>query len=321
MSFRMLGVGVFAAAMALSGSPDGRAQSYPQKPVRIIVPSAAGGPTDIGGRLLADGLSRLTGQRFFVENRVSAGGVVGAETVARSEPNGYTLLYANTGVLALNPATDEKLPYDPAAFAYIGFVSNSPQVLVANPRLPVKTVKDLLDYAKANPGKLNFAAGGLGALPHLTYELLKLETGMKATLVNYKGNGPALLAVIAGEVDLLVDVVGPRVRSGEVRALAVTGTLRHPDIPDVPTMAEVGLPALTSSSGTGLVGPGGTPREVVKLLNNALNELLQAPEFQSKMKGLGLMPAGGTPEEFGAWASDQRKKWIRVVKESGLKID
>lgn len=318
MVLRMLGVAAFAVALVLA--PEGRAQSFPQKPVRIIVPSAAGGPTDIPGRLVADGLSRLTGQRFIVENRVSAGGVVGAEAVARSEPNGYTLLYANTSVLAVNPALHDKLPYDPAAFVPIGFVSNSPQVLVAHPKFQAKSIRELLDYANANPGKINFATSGLGTLPHLTYELFRLESGIKATLVNYKGGGPALLAIVSGEADVMFDIVGSRVRSGEVRALVVTGTSRHPDIPDVPTMAEVGLPAMTSTSGTGLVGPAGTPRDVVKFLNGKLNDLLQAPEVQARMKTLGLMPAGGTPEEFGVWASDQRQKWLRVVKESGATI-
>lgn len=307
--------------LAIAAAPEGRAQSYPQKPVRLIVPSAAGGPTDIPGRLVADGLSRLTGQRFVVENRVSAGGVVGAEAVARSEPNGYTLLYANTSVLAVNPAIHDKLPYDPAAFVAIGFVSNSPQVLVAYPKFPPRSVKELLDYANTYPGKLNFGSSGLGTLPHLTYELFKLETGIKSTLINYKGGGPALLAVVAGEADVMFDIVGSRVRNGEVRALAVTGKTRHPEIPEVPTMAEIGLPAMASTSGTGLVGPAGTPREIVTFLNGKLNELLQAPEIQSRMNALGLLPAGGTPEEFGAWASEQRQKWRRVVKESGLKID
>jgi tripartite-type tricarboxylate transporter receptor subunit TctC len=315
---RTLAAIAFGLAAVLAGSPDGRAQSYPEKPVRIIVPSAAGGPTDIPGRLVADGLSRLTGQRFVVENRVSAGGTAGAEAVARSEPNGYTLLYANTSVLAVNPALQEKLPYDPAAFVPIGFVSNSPQVLVAYPKFAAKSIRELLTYAKANPGKLNFATSGLGTLPHLTYELFRIETGIQPVLINYKGGGPALIAIISGEADVMFDIVGSRVRSGEVRALAVTGASRHPDIPDVPTMAEVGLPAMTSTSGTGLVGPAGTPRDVVKLLNGKLNELLQVPDIQSKMRALGLMPAGGTPEDFGSWASEQRKKWVRVVKEAGV---
>jgi tripartite-type tricarboxylate transporter receptor subunit TctC len=319
MSNGMLRATVFAAAMVVAGSHETHAQTYPQKPVRIIVPSAAGGPTDIPGRLVADGLSRLTGQRFIIENRVSAGGTSGAELVAKSEPNGYTLLYANTSVLAVNPAFQDKLPYDAGAFVPIGFVSNSHQVLVVYPKFPAKSIKELLAYAKANPGKVNFATRGLGTLPHLTYELFKLETGISATMVNYKGGGPALIAVLAGEADMMFDIVGSRIHSGEVKALAVTGASRHPDIPDVPTMAEAGLPAMTSTSGTGLVGPAGTPRDVVRLLNGMLNELIQIPDVQSKMKALGLTPAGGTPEDFGAWANEQRQKWTLVVKQAGLR--
>jgi tripartite-type tricarboxylate transporter receptor subunit TctC len=307
------------AALCLAAS--GVQAQYPQKPVRIIVPAAAGGPTDIPARLVGDGLSRMTNQRFVVDNRVGAGGIIGAEAVARSAPDGYTLLYANTSVLAVLPAIQEKLPYDPATFVPIGFVANSPQALVANPKLPYKTVKELLAFAKANPGKINFASGGPGTLPQLTYELLKLETGINALLINYSGGGPALTAVMAGEADLLFDIVSTRVRNGEVRALAVTGESRHPDAPDVPTMAELGLPGMTSTSGNGLVGPAGTPRDVVTYLNTRLNELLRNPDVQAKMKGVGLLPAGGTPEEFGAWAADQRQKWIRVVKASGAKIN
>jgi tripartite-type tricarboxylate transporter receptor subunit TctC len=296
------------------------AQAYPQKPVRIVVPAAAGGPTDLPARLVGDYLSRSANARFVVENRVGAGGIIGAEAVARSPGDGATLLYANTSVLAVVPAVQDKIPYDPAAFTYIGFVANSPQVLVANPKTPYKSVKEMLSFAKANPGKINFASGGPGTLPHLTYELLKLETGIPATLINYSGGGPALVAVQAGEADLLFDIVGTKVRNGEVRGLAVTGLTRHPDVPDIPTMAELGLPGMTSTSGNGIVGPAGVSRDIVVWLNTRLNEMLKQPEVQSKMKGIGLLPAGGTPEEFSAWAADQRQKWTRVVKESGAKI-
>jgi tripartite-type tricarboxylate transporter receptor subunit TctC len=298
------------------------AQGYPAKPVRIVVPAAAGGPTDIPGRLVADGLGSLLGERFLIENRVGAGGIIGADAVAKAATDGYTLLYANTSVLAVVPALQAgKIPYDPATFTYIGFVSNSPQILVANPKLPYKNIRELLAFAKANPGKINWATGGPGTLPHLTYELLKLESGLNATVINYAGGGPALVAVQAGQSDVLFDILGPKVRSGEVRALAVTGPSRVPEHPDVPTMAESGLPALTTTSGTGLVGPAGVSRDIVVLLNSKLNELLKNSEFTTKMRPLGLAPAGGAPEDFAAWAADQRQKWNRVVKEGGVKVD
>ena len=299
------------------------AQPYPQKPVRLIVPAPAGGPTDVPGRLVADGLSGLVGQRIVVENRVGAGGLVAGEYVSRSTPDGYTLLYANTSVLAVNPALQgANMPYDPAkAFAPIGFVSNSPQVLVGNPKLPYRTPKELIAWAKANPGKLNFATAGVGTLPHLTYELFKMETGIDALNVPYSGGGPALTAVIAGQADVLFDLFSPRVKSGEVRAIAITGPERNPDLPDVPTLAESGYPAVTSTSGTGIVAPAGIPKDIVAMLNARLNELIERPETQSRMKSFGLVPKSGAPEEFGAWAAQERQRWTRVVKLSGAKAE
>ena len=299
------------------------AQSYPQKPVRLIVPAPAGGPTDVPGRLIADGLSGLVGQRFVVENRVGAGGLVAGEYVSRAAPDGYTLLYANTSVLAVNPALQgANMPYDPArAFAPVGFVSNSPQVLVGNPKLPYRTVQELVAWAKAHPGKLNFATAGVGTLPHLTYELFRMETGIDALNVPYSGGGPALTAVIAGQADVLFDLFSPRVKSGEVRALAVTGPLRNPDLPGVPTLAESGYPAATSTSGTGIVAPAGIPREIVAMLNARLNELIERPDTQARMKSFGLVPKSGPPEEFGAWASQERERWTRVVRLSGAKAE
>jgi len=319
--WRLLGAAITAFAVLPGAVHEGAAQSYPQKPVRLVVPAPAGGPTDVPGRLVAEGLSGLTGQRFVVENRVGAGGIIGTEAVARSEPDGYTLLYANTSVLAVNPALQPKIPYDPAALAMIGFVSNSPQLLIANPKLPVRSVKELLEYAKANPGRLNFASGGVGTLPHLTYELFKMETGINAVHIPYAGGAPATMALVAGQADVLFDLVRTRVRSGEVRALALTGQARDPDLPEIPTMAESGFPAVTSTSFTALVGPPGTPREIVTVLNTRLNELIRNPEFQAKMKSFGLVPRGGTPEELAAYASAEREKWLRVVKASGAKVN
>ena len=310
------------AAIALA-SAHALAQPYPQKPVRVIVPAPAGGPTDVPGRLIADGLSGLVGQRFVVENRVGAGGLVAGEYVSRAAPDGYTLLYANTSVLAVNPALQgANMPYDPAkAFAPVGFVSNSPQVLVANPKVPYRTVQELVEWARKNPGKLNFATAGVGTLPHLTYELFKLETRIDALNVPYSGGGPALTAVIAGQADVLFDLLSPRVKSGEVRAIAITGPERNADLPDVPTLAESGYPAVTSTSGTGIVAPAGISKDIVAMLNTKLNELIGRPETQAKMKSFGLAPRGGTPEEFGAWASQERQRWTRVVQLSGAKAE
>jgi tripartite-type tricarboxylate transporter receptor subunit TctC len=214
------------------------------------------------------------------------------------------------------------MPYDPAAaFAPIGFVSNSPQLLVANPKLPYRSVQQLVAWAKSNPGRLNFATAGVGTLPHLTYELFRMETGIQALNVPYAGGAPALTAVIAGQADVLFDLVRTRVKSGEVRALAITGASRDAELPDVPTLAESGYPAVTSTSGTGIVAPAGIPREIVALLNSKLNELIERPETQGKMKSFGIVPKSGPPEEFGAWAAQERQRWTRVVKQSGAKAE
>ena len=295
------------------------AQTYPTKPVKLVVPAPAGGPTDVPARLVADGLALIVGQRFVVENRIGAGGVVGAEYVARAEADGYTLLYANTSVLAVAPALQPRMPYDAAAFVPVGFVSNSPQLLIVNPRLPASTVKELVEYARANPGKLNFASGGVGSLPHLTYELFRMESGITAVHVPYAGGAPATTAIMAGQADALFDLVRTRVKTGEVRALALTGELRDPDLPGVPTIAEAGYPAVTSTSFTAVVAPPGTPREIVALLNGRLNELHRSAEFQARMKGFGLVPKSSTPEELGAYAAREREKWARVAKASGAK--
>src|SRR6266851_627886 len=323
INWRSLVAALAAISMLFWAASDATSQSYPQRPVRLIVPAPAGGPTDVPARLIADGLSGSFSQRFVVENRVGAGGLVAGEFVARSEPNGYTLLYANTSVLAVNPALQgSNMPYDPAtAFAPIGFVSNSPQLLVANPKLPYRSVQELVAWAKSDPGKLNFATAGVGTLPHLTYELFRMETGIEALNVPYAGGAPALTAVIAGQADVLFDLVRTRVKSGEVRALAITGAERDAELPDIPTLAESGYAAVTSTSGTGVVGPAGISTEIVTVLNARLNELIGRPETQGKMKAFGLVPQSGAPEEFGAWAAQERQRWTRVVKQSGAKAE
>ena len=296
-----------------------RAQTYPAKPVKLIVPAPAGGPTDVPARLAADGLSAVAGQRFVVENKAGAGGLIAAEFVARAEPDGYTLLYANTSVVAVIPALQPKIAYDPDAFVPVGFVSNSPQLLIASAKFPARSVRELVDYAKAHPGKVNFASGGVGSLPHLTYELFRMEAGIQTVHVPYAGGAPATSALIAGQADVLFDLVRTRVKSGEVRALAITGEARDPDLPDVPTIGEAGYPAVVSTSFTGIVAPPGTPKDIATYLGAQLNELHRSSEFQARMRSMGLVPKPSTPEEFAAYAARERAKWARVVKASGAK--
>lgn len=318
--WRVLVAAITVVLAAFGHIREGAAQSYPQKPVKVLVPAPAGSPTDLPARIVSDGLSDLVGQRFIVENRPGAGGVVAGEAAARATPDGYTLLFANSSVLAVNPALYQQMPYDTAsAFIPIGFASNSPQTFLVRPALPVKHISDLLAYAAANPGKLNYASSGTGTLPHLTFELFKMKSRLDAVLIPFNGGAPALTAVIAGEADLVIDLVTPRIKSGEVRAIAVTGDTRHPDLPDVLTIAESGFPSVTSTSWTGLVAPAGTPRDIVILLNAKLNQVVASPDFRAKMTAVGLVPKGGTPEEFAAWAAQERERWAGVVKAAGVK--
>jgi tripartite-type tricarboxylate transporter receptor subunit TctC len=319
-------LGLIAALTAVSvfawTAPDAAAQHWPQHPVRLIVPAPAGGPTDVPARLAADALSHLLAQRFLVENHPGAGGIVAGEYVAKSEPNGYTLVFANSSLLAINPVLYPNIPYDVAsAFEPIGWFSNSPQLLVANIHTPYKSVKELVEWAKAHPGKLNFATGGPGTLPHLTYELFRMEAGFDAMLIPYQGGGPAVAALLAGHADVLFDLVRTRVKSGELRALGITGVARDPELPEVQTFAEAGYPALTSTAWTGFAGPKGTSKEVVSTLNIKLNELIRDPDFQGKAKSMGLTLKGGSPEEFAAWAASERERWARVVKVSGARVN
>jgi tripartite-type tricarboxylate transporter receptor subunit TctC len=314
--------GALAAALALCTSGQGWAQAYPQRPVKLIVPAPPGGPTDVPARLVADGLQKMLGQPFVVEDRAAGGGVVATGDVARAAPDGYTLLFANSSVLAVNPALYAHLPYDPAtAFVPVGLAFNSPQIMVANKNVPYNTVPEMVAYAKAHPGKINFATAAVGTLPHLTAVLFKMETGIDALLVTYAGGAPAMTAVVAGQADVLFDLVRTRVKSGEVKALCLTGAARDPDLPNVPTIGEAGYPGVTSTSWNGIVAPAGTPKAVIALLNAKINELVRDPAFKAKALGIGLVAAGGTPDEFAAHIARERERWTKVVKVSGAKVE
>ena len=310
-----------AAALALCMGGQGWAQAYPQRPVKLIVPAPPGGPTDVPARLVADGLQKMLGQPFVVEDRAAGGGVVATGDVARAAPDGYTLLFANSSVLAVNTALYAHLPYDPAtAFAPVGLAFNSPQIMVANKNVPYNTVPEMVAYAKAHPGKINFATAAVGTLPHLTAVLFKMETGIDALLVTYAGGAPAMTAVVAGQADVLFDLVRTRVKSGEVKALCLTGAQRDPDLPNVPTIGEAGYPGVTSTSWNGIVAPAGTPKAVIALLNAKINELVRDPAFKAKALGIGLVAAGGTPEQFTQHIARERVRWAKVVKAAGIKV-
>ena len=310
-----------------------RAQSvWPTKPVRIVVPFAAGGTTDILARALAPELQRAFGQPFVVDNKPGAGGNSGAAEVAKSAPDGHTLLMGTVGTHAINVALYPKLPYDPARdFVPITLVAGVPNVLVMNPaaaqRYGINTVPDLIRVLQANPGKLNMASSGNGTSIHLSGELFKSLTGTYMVHIPYRGSGPALMDLIGGTMDLMFDNLPsalPHIKAGKLKALAVTSATRSTALPDLPTVAEAGGPALKgyeASSWFGLLAPAGTPMEVVNRLQQETAKALATPALKERLLAQGAIPGGISPAEFARFIDAETKKWAQVVKASGAKVD
>jgi tripartite-type tricarboxylate transporter receptor subunit TctC len=300
------------------------AQGYPDRPIRLIVPSAPGGPTDIPARLLSQILPKL-GQPVVIENRPGAGGAIGARFVAGAAPDGHTLLVGNTSVLAVIPAVSGGAGYDPSRqFAAVAKVSQSYQILVVHPRVAAKTVGELIAYAKANPGKLTYAHSGPGGLPHLTGELFKSAAGVDLLGVPYKSGGDAVTALLGGQVDLTfesITILLPLIQDGRVRALAVTSRNRTPLTNDLPTMIEAGVPDYEVTTFNGIVAPAGTPAPVIDLLNASINDGLRAPEMQATIRTLGAVSEPGSPAEFGAFIAAEERKWAAVAKAANVHID
>ena len=314
-------LGTCFAAFAVGVS----AQAYPTKPIRIVVPFPAGGTTDVLARAAAQKLAETLGQPAVVDNRPGAGGNIGAELVAKSAPDGYTLLMGTVGTHAINPGLYPKLPYDHVKdFAPVILVAGVPNVLVINPALPVNSVPELIAYAKANPGKLNFASSGNGTSIHLSAELFKTMAGVQMTHVPYKGSAPALQDLVGGQVQLMFDNLPSSlalIKGGKLKALAVTSGARAAALPDVPTLAESGLPGFEASSWFGLLAPTGTPSSVIAKLNGEIAKWLATPEAKEKLLAQGANAAGGTAEEFAQFIAAETAKWQKVVKESGAKVD
>lgn len=300
------------------------AQGYPDKPVKLVVPFPPGGPTDIVGRLVAQKLAEGIGQPVVVENRPGAGGTVGSTAVARAPADGYTLLYGST-TLAIAPSLYRDLAYDPrTAFAPISLVSRGPIIAAVNAQLPAKTLKDFIALAKSSPGRINYGSAGSGTPPHLAAELFKTVAGVDLVHVPYKGGGPAVSDLAGGQVQVCFEglpTLLPHIKSGKVRALAITGAKRDPALPEVPTFAEAGLPGYDANFWNGLVAPAGTPAEVIARLNSVLVQALATPEVHAALVRLGLEAAGTTPQQFGDFIAAEIDKWARVVKASGAKID
>ena len=301
------------------------AQPFPTRPIRIVVPFPAGGTTDVLARAAAQKLSESLGQPAVVDNRPGAGGNIGAELVAKAPPDGYTLLMGTVGTHAINPSLYPRMPYDHVRdFAPVILVAGVPNVLVINPALPVNSVAELLAYAKANPGKLNFASSGNGTSIHLSGELFKTMTGVQMAHVPYKGSAPALQDLMGGSVQLMFDNLPSSlalIKAGKLKALAVTSLARAAALPDVPTLAESGLPGFEASSWFGLLAPAGTPQPVIAKLNSEIAKWLASPEAKEKLLAQGAIAAGGTPEDFARHIAAETAKWQKVVKESGAKID
>jgi tripartite-type tricarboxylate transporter receptor subunit TctC len=316
----------FAVALAVLAVDVSAQGGWPDKPVRIMVPFAPGGQTDIVGRILAERYTQLWGKSVLVENRIGASGSIGSEVVAKSPPDGYFLQIAAINTHGANPALfGAKLPYDPVKdFTPIIWTNSSINVLVVNPNSPFKSLRELLDYAKANPGKLTFGTAGSGSSMHLFMEVLKMMTNTDITHVPYKGSAPAGQDVMGNQITMVFDSMPgawPFVQSGRFKALAVSSGKRAPNAPDVPTVAENGVPGYDYVSWLGVVGPAGMPRDLVMKINGDTNRILQSPEVRERLEKLGTVPVGGTPEEFGAYIRQQVATWNKVVKAAGAKVE
>ena len=322
-----LRISLLTLIAALSFAPMAAAQApaYPTKPIRIVVPFPPGGATDILARDVAQKLTEAWGQQVIVDNRPGAGGNVGSELVAKSAPDGYTLEMGTVGTHAINASLYAKMPYDHVKdFAPIILVAAVPNVLEVNPAIPVNSVTELIAYAKANPGKLNFASSGNGTSIHLSGELFKVMAGVEMTHVPYKGSAPALQDLVGGQVQIMFDNLPPSlpmIRAGKLRALAVTSAARAPALPDVPTVAEAGLPGFEASSWFGLLAPAGTPPAIVAKINGEVAAWLATPEAKEQLSKQGAAAAGGTPDDFAKHIAAETAKWAKVVKASGAKVD
>ena len=317
---------LITAALASLGAawcPSAAAQTFPAKPIRIIVPFPPGGPSDYAARVLAQKLPESLGHQVIVDNRPGAGGTVGADQVARAAPDGYTTLIANTGMLTVLPHLETKMPYDALRdFTPITNLIGGPSFLLLHPSVPAHNMKELIALAKRRPGQLSYASASVGQISHMNGELMKLLAGIDVLHVPYKGTGQVMPELIGGQVSMTfstsVDTL-QFAKAGRVRLLAVTGRQRLPMIPDTPTMAESGLPGFESLNWNGIVGPAAMPRDLVQRLNRDFVRAVNAPDVKEKVVALGNFVIGDTPEQFAAYIREEFEKWGRVVKQANIK--
>jgi len=321
---RRIALAAVASATLLAALP-AQAQQYPNKPIRIVVPYAAGGTSDILARQIGPKLTEAWNQPVVVENRAGANGNVGAEFVAKSAPDGYTLLLTDLGGLVISASVYPKLPFNPSKdFSPVVMVSYSPHVLAVHPDVQVKNVQELVAMAKAHPGKLNFAISGIGGAPQLAGIEFAQRTGVNWTYIPYKGGADAVTAVVAGQAHVLFNgmlATWPSVTGGRLKALAISSAQRVPSAKDTPTVAEQGLPGFETGSFQGVVGAAGTPREIVMKLNAELIKVLNTADMKERFAKQGTEVRTGTPEFLGKWMQTEQAKWAKVVKESGTKFD
>jgi tripartite-type tricarboxylate transporter receptor subunit TctC len=300
-----------------------QAQDYPSRPIRIVVPYPPGGSADLVPRAVAEKLQTMWGQPVVIENRPGAGGNIGAEAVYRAEPDGYTLMGTPPGPLVVNQNLYRRLAFDPAKFVPVSIIAEIPNVLLVNPRLPVYRIRELIDYARANPDKLNYGSQGAGTTSHLTAELFKSETGLKIAHVPYKGSAPAMAALLAGEVDLMFDNLGvtlPQVKSGKLRALAVCSESRVASLPGVPAMSEA-LPAFVSATWVGIVAPPSTPAVVAEKLSAAIDDAIRSPDVARRLAALSAEPVGGTPARMAAFMRLEEARWKQIIESAQVRAD
>jgi tripartite-type tricarboxylate transporter receptor subunit TctC len=317
--------GAVASSAALTRRGQAQAQTYPSRVIKMIVPFAPGGPADTMARLAAQQLSSRLGQSVIIDNRGGAGGTIAAKAAAAAEPDGYTLMFGNTATFAVGPSVYANIGYDPIKnFAPIALFSTSTNLLVTDPKLPVQSVAELIAHAKANPGKINFASPGYGTPPHMIGEMFKQRAAIDVVHVPYKGTAASITDMMAGQVQFVFEnpsVLVQLVHEGKLKGLATTGETRNPQVPDLPTMIESGLPGFTSTSFTALAAPAGTPPEIVQRLNEAINAGLHSPELGSTFAKLGVGGRPLSPEEFGAFLVRENQKWSAVARAANIRIE
>jgi len=318
---RLLGIAALAAGVA--AGPAAAQDNYPSKPVRVVVPYPPGGGADFLARLLAERAQSRFGQTVIVENRSGSGGNVGTEFVARAEPDGHTLLFTAQPPLVANKALYSKLPFDPDVLAPVAVMATGYSVLMVHPKVPARTLQEFIAYARANPGKLNYASQGIGNAAHLTAELFNSLAGTRMVHIPYKGTAPALADLLSGQVEVMfgeLATAGEHVRAGKLRLLGTGGARRHPDFPDVPAIIEA-LPGFQALVWQGMVAPPGTPVAVTNRWAALISEVLQQPDVVRRLNGMSMIPAGGTPADMARFLAEERQRWGTVIRATGAKAD